>query len=82
MVDEASLRSQMIEAFESADYPVGSPMELLPALPDGPSTRFESGDFSMSVIELHQSLDAEFPYESAEAMVDHIMAELQASGKL
>ena len=82
MVDEAALRSQMLEAFESADYPVGSPMELLPALPNGPSTRFESGDFSMSVIELNQELDAEFPYDSAEAMVDHIIEELRAAGKL
>ncbi len=82
MVDEAALRSQMIETFESADYPVASPMELLPVLSDGPSTRFESGDFSMSVIELHQQLDADFPYESAEAMVDHIIEELKASGQL
>jgi hypothetical protein len=82
MVDEAALRSQLLESFESADYPVASPMELLPALPDGPSTRFESGDFSMSVIELHQELDADFPYDSAEAMVDHIIEELEAAGKL
>ena len=82
MVDEAALRSQMLEAFESADYPVASPMELLPALTNGPSTRFESGDFSMSVIELNQELDAEFPYDSAEAMVDHIIEELRAAGKL
>jgi hypothetical protein len=82
MVDEASLRSQMLETFESVDYPVANPMELLPALSDGPSTRFESGDFSMSVIELHQQLDADFPYDSAEAMVDHIIEELKASGKI
>lgn len=82
MVDEDDLRSQMLEAFESADYPISNPMALLPALPDGPSTRFESGDFSMSVIELNQELDADFPYDSAEAMVDHILEELRASGKI
>lgn len=82
MVDEDALRSQMMAAFEPADYPVSSPMELLPALPDGPSTRFESGEFSMSVIELNQEFDADFPYDSAEAMVNHIIEELRAAGKL
>ncbi|MFB6311622.1 MAG: MTH865 family protein [Salinirussus sp.] len=78
MVDEDELRQQMIEAFADADYPVESPMSLLPALPDGTSTSFESGDFSMSVIEMNMKLDADFPYESPEAMADHIIAELRS----
>jgi hypothetical protein len=72
----------MLETFGSADYPVSSPMELLPVLADGPATRFESGEFSMSVIELHRELDADFPYESADEMVDHILDELEAAGQL
>jgi len=47
MDTEADLREQMIAAFEDADYPISSPMDLVPALPDGPGTRFESGEFSM-----------------------------------
>lgn len=82
MVDEAALRSQMLATFEAAEYPVSSPMELLPVLSDGPTTRFESGEFSMSVIELHRELDPDFPYDSAGAMVDHILRELEDAGKL
>lgn len=82
MVDEAELREQMVEAFEEADYPVSNAMELLPALPEGPTMRFESGEFSMSVIELNQKLDSEFPYETVDDMVDHIMEELKANDLL
>lgn len=78
MVDEDELRTQMIEAFSDADYPVESPMKLLPALPDGTGTTFESGDFSISVVELNMKLDSDFPYESPEAMADHIIEELHA----
>jgi len=77
MVDENELREQMIAAFEDADYPVSNPMELLPALPDGPGTRFESGDFSMSVIELQKDLESDFPYVSVDTLVNHIMDELK-----
>jgi hypothetical protein len=77
MVDEDELREQMIAAFENTDYPVSNPMELLPALPDGPGTRFESGDFSMSVIELQKDLESDFPYASVDTLVNHIMDELK-----
>jgi hypothetical protein len=77
MVDENELREQMIAAFEGADYPVSNPMELLPALPNGPGTRFESGEFSMSVIELQRDLESDFPYASVDALVNHIIDELK-----
>ncbi len=51
MVDREDLRSQFVEAFEEADYPISSPMDLVPALPGGPSTKFESGDFSMTAMD-------------------------------
>ena len=50
MVDKAELREQFTEAFQDADYPISSPMDLVPALPSGPSTKFESGDFSMTAM--------------------------------
>ena len=53
MVDKEDLRQQFTEAFEGADYPVNSPMDLVPALPQGPGTTFESGDFSMTAMELN-----------------------------
>lgn len=77
MVDRDDLRQQLIEAFEGADYPINSPMDLLPALPDGPGTKFESGEFSMTAMELNTKLDGDFPYESPEAFVDDVMAQLE-----
>ena len=80
MVDRDDLREQFVEAFEGADYPVTSPMDLIPAMPDGPSTTFESGEFSMSAMELNAELDAEFPYEDVESFVNEIMDQLEEEG--
>lgn len=78
MADRAELREQMMDAFSGADYPINSPMDLVPALPNGPATKFESGDFSMTAMELNTKLSGgEFPYESPEAFVDELLAELE-----
>ncbi|QLK26761.1 MTH865 family protein [Natrinema zhouii] len=83
MADEAELREQMIDAFENADYPVSGPMDLVPALPDGPSTRFESGDFSMTAMELNtKTAGGDFPYEDVDSLVDDLIAELKAADEL
>lgn len=82
-VDKEDLREQFIEAFEGADYPITNPMDLVPALPDGPGTRFESGDFAMTAMELNTKLSGgEFPYEDVESFVDDVMDELEAEGYL
>ena len=78
MVDKADLRQQFTEAFEDADYPISSPMDLVPALPNGPSTKFESGDFSMTAMELNTKLSGDFPYESVDEFVDDVMSDLEA----
>lgn len=81
MADEAEIREQMIEAFEGADYPISSPMDLVPALPNGPGTRFESGDFSMTAMELNTKLPSgDFPYDDVESFVDDIMENLEEEG--
>jgi len=78
MVDKENLREQFVEAFEGADYPISSPMDLVPALPNGPGTRFESGDFSMTAMELQTKLGSgDFPYDSVDAFVDDVMAQLE-----
>jgi hypothetical protein len=82
MADEAELREQMEEAFEGADYPISSPMDLVPALPNGPSTKFESGDFSMTAMELNTKLDGDFPYENPESFVDDVIAQLKEQDEL
>ncbi|PSQ10720.1 hypothetical protein BRC93_08390 [Halobacteriales archaeon QS_5_70_15] len=76
--ERSDLRDQMVEAFEGADYPINSPMDLVPALPNGPSTKFEAGDFSMTAMELNTKLGGgEFPYDSAEEFVDDIFDQLE-----
>ncbi|MBZ6494022.1 MTH865 family protein [Natrinema longum] len=83
MTDEAHLREQLTEAFEDADYPVSGPMELVPALPNGPGTRFESGEFSMTVMELNaKTSGGDFPYDDVESFVDALIEELQEQGEL
>ena len=77
MVDKDDLRQQMMEAFEGAEYPINSPMDLVPSLPDGPGTKFESGEFSMTAMELNTRLDAEFPYETPEEFVDDVLSQLE-----
>ncbi|MFB6206948.1 MAG: MTH865 family protein [Haloglomus sp.] len=82
MVDKADLRQQLREAFEGADYPVNSPMDLVPALPNGPGTTFESGDFSMTAMELNTKGGGsqDFPYESVDDLVDDVMDGLEEQG--
>jgi len=83
MVDETELREQMIDAFEDADYPVSSPMDLVPALPDGPGTKFESGDFSMTAMELNtKTTGGDFPYDDVESLVDDLLRELEKQDEL
>lgn len=85
MVDHEDLRQQFVEAFEGADYPVNSPMDLVPALPDGPATSFESGDFSMTAMELNSEISggkAEFPYETVDDLVDELMEGLEEEGHI
>ena len=78
------LRQQLTTAFEGADYPVSNQMDLVPALPDGPGTRFEAGDLSMTAMELGSKLAGtqEFPYESVEKLVDDVIAGLEENGHL
>ena len=77
MVDKDDLREQFIDAFEGADYPISSPMDLVPALPQGPSTKFESGDFSMTAMELNTKISGgDWPYDDVEEFVDDVLDQL------
>ncbi|MFP9192217.1 MTH865 family protein [Natronosalvus vescus] len=84
MADEAELREQLTEAFEGADYPVSNQMGLVPALPDGPMTKFESGDVSFTAMELGTTLSGhqEFPYDDVDSLVDDVIEGLKAEGEL
>jgi hypothetical protein len=83
MVEKDDLREQFIEAFEGAEYPISSPMDLVPALPNGPSTTFESGEFSMTAMELNQAVGSgDFPYDDVESFVDDVMEQLEANDEI
>lgn len=83
MADKDELREQMTDAFSGADYPINSPMDLVPALPGGPSTKFESGDFSMTAMELNTKLGGgDFPYETPEAFVDDVLEKLEEQDEI
>lgn len=81
---EAELRSQLREAFGGADYPVSNQMSLVPALPNGVSTRFEAGEVSITAMELSSRLSdhQEFPYQDVDTLVDDVIEGLKAEGLL
>ncbi|WP_138006968.1 MTH865 family protein [Halalkalirubrum salinum] len=77
---EAELREQFTEAFEGADFPVSNQMDLVPALPNGPGTKFEAGDVSFTAMEMAAKLGShqEFPYDNVEDLVDNVIEGLKA----
>ncbi|WP_435127534.1 MTH865 family protein [Halobaculum sp. D14] len=81
---EAELRSQLMDAFGGADFPVSNQMDLVPALPNGPGTKFEAGDTSFTAMEMAAKLGShqEFPYEDAESLVDDVIEGLKAEGMI
>lgn len=82
--EREELRAQLTTAFEGADFPVGSQMDLVPALPEGPGTSFEAGDISFTAMELAAKLgnEQEFPYDNVEDLVDDVMDGLENQGML
>jgi hypothetical protein len=83
---EAELREQLHEAFSGADYPVDDQMDLVPALPNGPSTKFEAGDgeVSFTAMEMAAKLGShqDFPYDDVDSLVDDVMEGLREEGVL
>tara|TARA_B100001013_G_C24459309_1_gene382866 strand:- start:226 stop:483 length:258 start_codon:yes stop_codon:yes gene_type:complete len=79
---EEELREQFFEAFSPATYPISNQMDLVPTLPKGMSTRFESGDFSMTVIELSMRLTDKqnFPYEAVEDLIEDLINGMKEKG--
>ncbi|AKH97319.1 MTH865 family protein [Halanaeroarchaeum sulfurireducens] len=79
MSAKEELREQFVAAFEGADYPVDDPMDLLPALPDGPSTKFSADDVTLTAMDLATNLGdkANFPYDTVDALVDDVISSLE-----
>lgn len=72
----------MHDAFNDANYTVQSQMDLVPALPNGPRTKFESEDTSFTVMELATKLSGhlDFPYEDVDSLVDDMITGLEQEG--
>ncbi|MCL9815356.1 MTH865 family protein [Natronocalculus amylovorans] len=81
---EAELREQFTDAFKGASYPVNNQMDLVPALPNGPGTKFQAGDVTLTAMEMAAKLGGhqEFPYEDVESLVDDVIAGLKAEDVL
>ncbi|MFC5279674.1 MTH865 family protein [Halorubrum rubrum] len=77
---KAELREQFMDAFGGADFPVQNQMDLVPALPNGPATKFEAGDVSFTAMELAAKLGSaqDFPYDTPEELVDDILDALES----
>jgi hypothetical protein len=74
MGDLDALRRQLSVNFRRAEYPVESPRDLGPALPNGPETRFEVGEQSVTAMDLFARADCcDFPYEDVEALVADLL---------
>lgn len=78
------LRSQLLSAVSEAEYPVSGKLDLLPVLPDGPTTEFEVGEDSVTAMQLATAIGgrSEFPYDTPEALVEDILDALEAEGEL
>ncbi|KAB1189095.1 MULTISPECIES: MTH865 family protein [Haloferax] len=77
---ESQLREQFMDAFSGASFPVKNQMSLVPALPNGPGTKFEADGVTITAMELAAKLGKhqDFPYEDAESLVDDIIEGLKA----
>lgn len=78
------LRGELEAAFDQASYPLVSPFDLIPALPDGPETVFEADGVRVPAVDLGliHGHHLAFPYRSADTLVDDVMAALRADNVL
>jgi hypothetical protein len=84
MADKKEIRRQLISALEKANYPLNSPMDLVPHVPPE-GTEFSSDDFSITMLELNEihgrfrrnHSNGPFSYDSAEEYVDDLMKALE-----
>jgi len=81
---EAELRRQFTEVFGQAEYPLTDPFDLIPHLPDGAETEFRAGDVVVPAIDLGLAYGEyqEYPYASVDALVEDLIAALEAEDVL
>ena len=81
--DEAdALRAELEAVFGDTEFPVEDPMELVPALPDGPATTFEAGEITVEVMDFGTTYAdyQDYPYETAADLVEDLMTGFREEG--
>lgn len=79
MVSQQDIHQQLADIVKDAEYPVTGPFDILPALPNGPETSIESGDFEVTAKQLTTDLPKiDFPYDTPEAFADDVIDTMEA----
>ncbi|MBI5443435.1 MAG: MTH865 family protein [Deltaproteobacteria bacterium] len=72
---KAELKRQIVGALAGANFPIGSPQDLLAAFPNGAETTCQCGDVKLRAGDAGTVLTpADFPFRSAESVADTILA--------
>lgn len=79
---ETEIRTQLVEVFGRADFPVADPMELIPVLPDGTATTFEAGEICIGAMDLGMGYAEyqDYPYDDVEQLADDLLTGLRDDG--
>lgn len=68
------IHSQITGALKGARFPIGTPEELLAAMPDGAATKCRAGEVELTAGDAGKVLKAtDFPFKSAEEVADVIV---------
>lgn len=72
---KAQLKKQIVGALAGAQFPIGSPHDLLAAFPNGADTTCEYGEVKLRAGDAGSVLTlADFPFVSAESVADVILS--------
>lgn len=90
MSEKESLRESFEENLDDVDFPVSSPMDLAPYLPNGPATTFEGEDVEFTAMELMTNTQNHiddgpndgFPYDDGDEMIEDALYALEEAGVL
>lgn len=79
--DTRELPRQLEAAFEDLQYPIEDEADFAAVFPDWASRRVETDEVSLSPSELYRTLpEDEFPYETADEIIDALLDELDYEG--
>ncbi len=80
----AVLGSMLEDVFLDAFFPVESPFDLIPLLPDGKDTVFTVGKVKISAKDIGMKYNdhQEYPYDSSDQLIEDIIKSVQKHGDL